>query len=160
MPADRARQTTDRLDTVQTASYFGSCQEGSIQLFVQLVEALNFVAPTQQLAEGAEYRSRLLALLRDRHREAFRRERAPERQVQRTHEELIHAVLYWVPPTFGKFGREEMSFFRELSQLALLVPIIGKADMYTEAELKHLKLLVPNPLGHSAGIRCLILCAT
>lgn len=142
MPSNRIRQTTDGLGVAQTASYFGSCQEGGVQLSIHLLEALNFVAPAQQLAEGSEYRSRLLTLLKDRHREAFQRERASERQVHRMHEGLIHAVLYWVPPTFRQFGKAEMSFFREISQLSLLVPIIGKADLYTESELRHLKLLV------------------
>lgn len=155
MPADRIRQTAGGLDIAQTASYFGSCQEGGVQLSVHLLEALNFAAPAQQLAEDSEYRGRLLTLLKDRQREAFRRERAPGRQAHRTHEGLIHAVLYWVPPTFRQFERAEISFFREISQLSILIPIIGKADLYTEGELKHLKLLVPMALVGMINLACL-----
>jgi septin family protein len=55
---------------------------------------------------------------------------------------LFDAIFYFIPRTFERFSDAEISLFRELQQLAPLIPIISKADMYTDEELTRTKLSV------------------
>lgn len=109
-------------------------------LDVEVSELLGY--GSDRLADKA-YSMQILELLKRRHQMCHQTERDKVESIVPQTTNLIHAVLYFVPPTFMQFSASEIALFRDLQQLTLVVPVISKADIYTAAELKDKKLLVP-----------------
>ena len=118
--------------------------EGGVRLDIEITEVLGFSSPAK-LADS-EFTEKLLDHLKSYHLSVFNKEHSATRHLEDCHDDLIHAVLYFIPPTFSQFTKAEMLFFKELQKLSIVVPIISKADMYTSYELEHKKMLVPDAL--------------
>ncbi|PJF17857.1 Septin-10 [Paramicrosporidium saccamoebae] len=136
VPTTRSRDADD----FQVATYCGTQQEGNVAMDVEISEILGY--GSDRLADKT-YSLQIVELLKQRHQMNHQTERSRVESVVPQTADLIHAVLYFVPPTFMQFSAGEIALFKDMQQLTLVVPVISKADIYTAAELKDKKLLVP-----------------
>jgi cell division control protein 11 len=137
VPTARNRDAND----FKVATYRGTQQEGNVTLDVEISEILGY--GSDRLVDKT-YPMQIVELLKRRHQICHHTERDKVESTVPQTTNLIHAVLYFVPPTFMQFSASEIALFKDLQQLTLVVPVISKADIYTAGELKDKKLLVPN----------------
>jgi septin 7 len=136
IPSERNRTADD----FQTAIFCGALGEGGITLEVEVIELLGYNSAAR--LSNQKYSQQILQLFQDRFQCCYEAENSFPRDLKTALNQAINAIIYFVPPTFTQFTTDEIALFRELQQAALLIPVIAKADMYTEEELKDRKLLV------------------
>lgn len=102
-----------------------------------------------QSLDDPAYLKTLLDEVEQRHRRAFLAESQANRDASRVFDQLYHAVIYFISPTFHHFTPAEIALLAGLQKLTLVVPVIAKADMYTAEELQEQKISIRSQLRAS-----------
>ena len=146
---NRYDQSTDK-DSIRVTTHTALSTEGGIKLQVEVSKVLDYTSASKLNDE--QFFEKLVDLVKQRHVKVYQREmRAVDKSSvgedvacckTEHHNCLFNAILYFIPPTFSQFTKQELKLFHELQEMSIVIPIISKADMYTVDELKDLKLLV------------------
>jgi cell division control protein 11 len=84
----------------------------------------------------------------ERHYDDVLAEESRIKRNPRFHDNRVHALLYFIPPTGHALREMDIELMRRLSPRVNVIPVIGKADTLTPSELRGFKKRIMEDIEH------------
>lgn len=148
MPQNRPRAPPN-MEVCAFQSFEADLREGSAQVHLSVTEVLGFGEARGEAFQ--RLKSQVIGFLKHPLVQKVRREYAGLPNPA-TDDKQIHAVIYMVSGNcFEGLSGKDREMIEALQQLAYVVPVVAKADMFTRPELLDRKAKIRKALGQAMG---------